>query len=210
MRVSIVLVDDHRVVRGGLRSVFDAEPDMEVVGEADALADGIAVMRVARPDVLVCDVTLRDGNGLDLVREARSQRPELGIVVLTMHGDDETLLGALDAGASALVLKSAHLEDVLSAVRQAAASPEVFAAAGLAGALRRSRENSRPQLTQREQDVLNLLVDGMSVAETAGRLYLSESTVKTHIAKLYDKLGATNRAQAVMAALRQGLLRQPV
>jgi DNA-binding NarL/FixJ family response regulator len=210
MRVSIVLVDDHRVVRGGLRSVFDAEPDMEVVGEADTLADGIAVMRVARPDVLVCDVTLRDGNGLDLVREARSQRPELGIVVLTMHGDDETLLGALDAGASALVLKSAHLEDVLSAVRQAAASPEVFAAAGLAGALRRSRENSRPQLTQREQDVLNLLVDGMSVAETAGRLYLSESTVKTHIAKLYDKLGATNRAQAVMAALRQGLLRQPV
>jgi DNA-binding NarL/FixJ family response regulator len=210
MRVSIVLVDDHRVVRGGLRSVFDAEPDMEVVGEADALADGIAVKRVARPDVLVCDVTLRDGNGLDLVREARSQRPELGIVVLTMHGDDETLLGALDAGASALVLKSAHLEDVLSAVRQAAASPEVFAAAGLAGALRRSRENSRPQLTQREQDVLNLLVDGLSVAETAGRLYLSESTVKTHIAKLYDKLGATNRALAVMAALRQGLLRQPV
>lgn len=210
MNVSVVLVDDHRVVRGGLRSVFEAEPDLDVIGEADSLAEGTDLMRVLRPDVLVCDVTLPDGNGIDLVRRVRTERPELGIVVLTMHGDDETLLAALDAGASALVLKSAQLEDVLSAVRQAAASPEVFSAAGLAAALRRSREDTRPQLTPRERDVLNLLVDGMSVAEAAKELFLSESTIKTHIAKLYDKLGATNRAQAVMAALRLKLVKEPV
>ena len=210
MSVSVGLVDDHRVVRGGLRAVIEGEPDLDVVGEADSLGPAWDVVQATRPDVLLCDVTLPDGNGIDLVRRVREWRADIGIVVLTMHGDDDTLLAALDAGASALVLKSAYLDDVLSAVRAAAASPDVFSAAGLAAALRRSRHDERPQLTPREKDVLSLLIEGMSIAQVAHRLYLGESTVKTHVAKLYDKLGATNRAQAVMAALRLKLVKTPV
>ena len=119
----------------------------------------------------------------------------MGVVVLTMHGDDDTLLAALDAGASALVLKTASLGDVVDAVRRSAAAPEVFSAAGLAVALRRRSQTHVPQLTPRQTDVLGLLKDGMSVGQVARALYMSESTVKTHIGKIYDKLGPMIRPE---------------
>jgi DNA-binding NarL/FixJ family response regulator len=203
---TVLLVDDHRVVRGGLRQVMDAEPDLEVVGEAGSLAEGIRAVTTTSPDVVVCDVSMGDGSGIDLVRTCRNDSASLGLVVLTMHGDDDVLFAALDAGASSLVLKSAHLDELLDAVRRAAVSPDMFSAAGLAAAMRRRSANPPPMLTPRETDVLNLLKDGLSVHEVSRRLFLSDSTVKTHVAKLYDKLGATNRAQAIMTAIRLHLV----
>src|SRR4051812_17350860 len=203
---SVMLVDDHHLVRQAVGRAVDSELDLDVVAHAGTLAEGGSLLRRERPDVLVVDVSLPDGNGIELVRTARELSPSIGIVVLTMHGDDDTLLRALEAGASALVLKSATLDNVVDAVRRSATAPEVFAAAGLAAAMRRRNDTDRPRLTPRETEVLTLLKDGLSVCQVARALYMSESTVKTHVAKIYDKLGATNRAQALMSAIRQGLV----
>ena len=150
-----------------------------------------------------------DGNGLDLARSARSAHPEMGIVVLTMHNDDDTLLEALDAGASALVLKSSSADDVLDAIRHSANAPDAFTATGLGAALRRrdTLSAAKPILTPRETEVLMRLVNGDSVATVAKELYMSESTVKTHVARVYEKLGAHNRASAIMAAVRLGFVK---
>lgn len=204
--IRVMLVDDHQLVRQAVGRAVDSEPDLDVVAHAGTLAEGEALLHLERPDVLVVDVTLPDGNGLELVRAAREAYPSAGIVVLTMHADDDTLVRALESGASALVLKSSTLDSVVDAVRRAAAAPDVFAAAGLAAALRRRSERHQTHLTPRETEVLGLLKDGLSIGQIARRLYMSESTVKTHVAKIYDKLGATNRAQALMTAIRQGLV----
>jgi DNA-binding NarL/FixJ family response regulator len=203
----VMLVDDHHLVRQAVGRAVDSEPDLDVVAHGGSLAEGMSLLHLERPDVLIVDVSLPDGNGIELVRAARDLSPAIGIVVLTMHADDDTLLRALEAGASALVLKSATLDNVVDAVRRAATAPEVFAAAGLAAAMRRRNDTDRPRLTPRETEVLGLLKDGLSVSQVARGLYMSESTVKTHVAKIYDKLGATNRAQALMSAIRQGLVK---
>jgi len=203
---NVMLVDDHHLVRQAVGRAVDSEPGLDVIAHAGSLAEGSSLLRRDCPDVLVVDVSLPDGNGIELVRTARELSPTIGIVVLTMHGDDDTLLRALEAGASALVLKSATLDNVVDAVRRSATAPEVFAAAGLAAAMRRRNDTDRPRLTPRESEVLTLLKDGLSVGQVARGLYMSESTVKTHVAKIYDKLGATNRAQALMSAIRLGLV----
>jgi DNA-binding NarL/FixJ family response regulator len=209
MTISVVIIDDHTLVRQGVVSLIQAEPDLVVVGEASSIAEGEALLASTRADVMLVDVSLPDGNGIELTRSVREQSPTMGIVVLTMHNDDETLLSALDAGASALVLKSASSEEVVDAVRRAAVAPDAFSATGLAGAMRRHQAAAmaRPQLTPREQEVLQHLAAGGSVADVAKALYMSESTVKTHIGKVYDKLGVHNRAAVIMAAVRLGLVK---
>ena len=209
MSISVVIIDDHTLVRQGVVSLIQSEPDLVVVGEASSIAEGQALLASTRADVLVVDVSLPDGNGLDLTRAVREQTSRMGIVVLTMHNDDDTLLDALDAGASALVLKSASSDEVVDAVRRAAVAPDAFSANGLAGAMRRHQAAAaaRPQLTPRENEVLQHLADGDSVAQVAKTLYMSESTVKTHIGKVYDKLGVHNRAAVIMAAVRLGLVK---
>jgi DNA-binding NarL/FixJ family response regulator len=152
------------------------------------------------------DIRLPDGNGIDAVRSLRAAHPQLGIVVLTMYAEDDQLLGALEAGASAFVAKDAPADDVVAAARHAAVSPDAFSATDLADAMRRRLAPSAPPLSPREREVLALLADGLGVAQIARTLYISESTAKTHISKLYDKLGAANRAQALMTAIRRGLL----
>ncbi len=207
MNINVVVVDDHTLVREAVCRMIDSEPDLNVVAQAGSVAEGRAVLQKIPVHVLVVDVSMPDGNGLSLVRAARVASERLGIVVLTMHNDDETLLEALDAGASALVLKSAASDEVIAAVRRAAVSPDAFTATGLADALRRRSSSDKPKLTPRETEVLDRLVAGDSIAAVAKQLYMSESTVKTHVSKLYDKLGAHNRASAVMAALRLGLVK---
>jgi DNA-binding NarL/FixJ family response regulator len=205
-RTRLLLVDDHPLIRGGLKAVLDAEPDLVVVAEADGVTTGWDALQQHRPDVLVCDVSMPDGNGLALVRRARQERRSLGIVVLTMHGDDGTRAAARDAGASAVVLKSAALEEVLLAVRRAAVQPGGFHASVPAEPAPRPLAGERVRLTPRETEVLLLLKDGLSNSQVARRLHLRESTVKTHVGKLYAKLGAGNRAQAVMNAVRLQVL----
>ena len=204
--VTVLLVDDHPLVRDGIAHLL-TDGGLNVVGQASSLAEGIRLTETIRADVLVVDVSLGDGSGLDLVSAVRAKRPTMGIVVFTMHNDDETLLAALDAGASSLVLKTSSSEEVLAMVRRAAAAPDSFTAVGLADALRRRSTQVKPNLTAREMEVLERLAVGDSVAGMAKRLYMSESTVKTHIAKLYSKLGAHNRASAVMAAIKLGFVK---
>ena len=204
--LSVLLVDDHELIRQGLARAFERTPDFTVAGEAGSVTDGVALAGKLEPDVVVTDVRLPDGTGLDLVRKLRSHQPELGIVVLTMYAGDEQLFGALEAGASAFVSKDSPSDDVVAAARHASISPRSFAAADLADAMRRRLSPTGPQLSPRESEVLVLLADGLGVAAIARQLFVSESTAKTHISKIYEKLGAANRAQAISIAMRSGLL----
>lgn len=206
---TVLIVDDHDLIRQGLRRAFERADDFDVVGEAASVAEGRAQVDALAPDVVVCDVRLPDGSGLDLVRAVRDEHPDTGLVVLTMYAGDDQLFGALDAGASAFVPKDAPADEVVAAARHAAAAPRAFAAADLAAAMQRRLTPTGPQLSPREREVLQLLADGLGVAAISRRLYISESTTKTHISKLYDKLGAANRAQALMTAIRVGLIADP-
>jgi DNA-binding NarL/FixJ family response regulator len=206
MSKTVLLVDDHELIRHGLLLAFQRSGDFTVVDEAATAADALRLADALTPDVVVVDVRLPDGSGLDVTRELRRRHREMGLVVLTMYAGDEQLLAALDAGASAFIAKSAASDDVVAAARHAAASPHSFTAKDLSAALRRQASPSGPQLSRRELEVLGLLAEGLGVAAISRHLFVSDSTTKTHIARLYDKLGAANRAQAIMNAVRAGLL----
>jgi DNA-binding NarL/FixJ family response regulator len=209
LTTSVLLVDDHELIRHGLRRAFERTGDFVVVAEAGTVSDAVALVDEHQPDVVTLDVRLPDGSGVDVARAIRRKHPAIGIVVLTMYGGDEQLFAALEAGASAFVQKDAPSDDVVAAARHAAASPRAFTAKDLAGAMQRRLTPTGPQLSPREQQVLDLLAEGHGVAAIAKRLYISESTTKTHISKLYEKLGAANRAQALMSALKLGLIAAP-
>ena len=206
MGVSVLLVDDHALIRQGLRRAFEQTDDLVVVAEAGSLSEALALENAHNPDVAVVDINLGDGSGMDFVRTMRERRPGMGLVVLTMYDGDEHVFAALEAGASSFVLKGAPSEEVVAAARQAARAPTAFTSQDLAGAMRRRMQAPSVQLTPREAEILQLLGRGCSVAQIATELYISQSTAKTHMSKLYDKLGAGNRTQAVMAAVRLGLL----
>lgn len=209
MSTKVVLVDDHELIRQGLRRAFERAEDFVVIGEAPSIAAAHDLINSEQPDVVIFDVRLPDGSGLDAARHTREKYPDMGIVVLTMYAGDEQLFGALEAGASAFVPKDAPADDVISAARHAAVSPRAFTASDLAGAMQRRLSPSGPQLSPREKEVLKLLADGLGVAAISKQLYISESTTKTHISKVYEKLGAGNRAQALMTAMRLGLISNP-
>ena len=202
----VLLIDDHDLIRQGLARAFERQDDFKVCGQAASVAEGLRQFAALSPDVLITDVRLPDGLGFDLVREIRKQGHDTGIVVLTMYAGDEQLFAALEAGASAFVAKDAPADEVVAAARHALVSPRSFAAADLAGAMRRRMTPAGPQLTQREAEVLSLLARGFSVSAIARSIFVSDSTAKTHISKIYEKLGASNRADAIMKAVRSGLL----
>jgi DNA-binding NarL/FixJ family response regulator len=206
--IRIALVDDHQLIRDGLRRACDATEDLEVVAEAGSLAEARTAVAGATPDVVVLDVRLPDGTGLELAGELRQADPTLGIVVLTMDPSEEVLLSALTAGASALVGKDAPRSDVIDAARRACRSPLTFTARDLEEVLRRQRRDPTPvpQLSAREREIMALVADGLAAGAIARQLFISESTIKTHLSRIYSKLGAANRAQAVMRAVKWGLL----
>lgn len=203
---TVLLVDDHDLIRDGLTGVFSAQPDMEVLGAAASVAEAIAIYDELKPQVVVTDLQLQDGTGLDVVRRVRREDARAGLVVLTMHSGDDQIFAAMEAGASAFVGKDAPSSEVVKAARHAAVSPRSFLCAGLAQAVVRRSSGESTRLSDREHQVLLLLADGLSAAEIAPQLHLSESTVKSHVAKIYQKLGAVNRAQALVTAMRIGLL----
>jgi DNA-binding NarL/FixJ family response regulator len=206
MTTSVLLVDDHELIRHGLAGAFTRDESFTVAGQAGTIADGLALANSVTPDVLVVDLQLPDGSGLDLVRALRKERKDVGLVVLTMYAGDEQIFAAMDAGASAFVGKDAPSTEVVAAARHAAVAPLSFTCAGLPEAMMRRMSSTSPRLSDRERQVLDLLADGLGVAAIAAKLYISESTAKTHIAKVYEKLGAANRAQALVAAMRSGLI----
>jgi DNA-binding NarL/FixJ family response regulator len=205
--IRLVLVDDHELIRGGLRRAFESETDCDVVAEAATCAEATEVLTSADPDVVVVDVSLPDGNGLDLVRKLRAASARLGIVVLTMFSSDEHLFRALESGASAFVTKAESTSELVAAVRHAAVSPNAFTASGLAAAMHRRVEGTGDvRLTPREAEILELLKLGLPAHAIAAKLYMSSSTAKAHISKLYERLGARNRTQAIMEAVRLRLI----
>jgi DNA-binding NarL/FixJ family response regulator len=201
---TVLLIDDHELIRQGLAGAFSQADGFEVAGQARSVADGIALAQELHPDVVVTDVRLPDGSGLDVVRTLRKENREIGLVVLTMYAGDEQLFAAMDAGASGFVGKDAPTSSVVSAARQAVVAPLTFTCTGLAEAMVRRMSSGAPRLSDRERQVLELLAEGLGVSAIAGRLYLSESTAKSHIGRIYDKLGAANRAQALVTAMRLG------
>ena len=203
---SVLLIDDHELIRQGLAGAFSQAEGFDVSGQAGSVAEGMALAEELHPDVVVTDVRLPDGSGLDIVRALRRENRQIGLVVLTMYAGDEQLFAAMDAGASGFVGKDAPTSSVISAVRQAVVAPLTFTCTGLAEAMVRRMSSGAPRLSDRERQVLDLLAEGLGVTAIAARLYLSESTAKSHIGRIYDKLGAANRAQALVTAMRLGLI----
>ncbi|CAN5129689.1 response regulator transcription factor [soil metagenome] len=206
MTIDILLVDDHELIRNGLAVVLDLEDDMAVVAQAGTVTEAVDAWTEFQPKVVIADLQLKDGTGLDIVRDVRRTSDTTGIIILTMHSGDEQIFAAMEAGASGFVGKDAPAVEVVRAVRQSAVAPRSFVCAGLMGAMMRRRASESTRLSDREHEVLLLLADGYGAAAIGERLYLSESTAKAHIAKIYQKLSATNRAQALVTAMRIGLL----
>jgi DNA-binding NarL/FixJ family response regulator len=177
-----------------------------VVAQAGNVGQALSSWEEHRPDVVVTDLQLPDGTGFDIIRAIRQQSATVGLVMLTMHLGDDQIFTAMEAGASAFVGKDAPSTDVVGAARHAYVSPRTFLCTGLAAAMMRRATDDRPRLSEREREVLELLADGLGTAAIAGKLFMSESTAKTHIARIYQKLGATNRAQALVTSMRLGLL----
>src|SRR5215468_8413772 len=208
MPIRLAVIDGHTLTRYGLRELVAQHPDIQLVAECGSAADAQRVLEAARPDVVTVEVNLPDGDGLRLARELRDRYADLGIVVLASQGQDDVLFRALETGVSAFVGKTAPVEEMLAAIRHAAVAASSFTASGLAVALaRRQTARERLALSPRETEVLGLLGDGLSIPAIAMRMFISQSTTKTYVARLYEKLGAANRAQALMTAIHYGLIR---
>ena len=208
MPIRLAIVDGHTLTRYGLRELVAQHPDIEIVADCGSAAAAPAMIAAVMPDVVTVDVTLPDGDGLQLARDFRDRWQRLGIVVLTSQDQDDVLFRALETGVSAFVAKTAPVDEVLSAIRHAAVAASSFTAAGLAVALARRRAaKERLALSPRETEVLRLLRDGLSIPAISAVMFISQSTAKTYVARLYDKLGAANRAQALVTAMHHGLIR---
>ncbi|MBO1332920.1 response regulator transcription factor [Streptomyces sp. VRA16 Mangrove soil] len=213
--VRILLLDDHEVVRRGLRDLLGAEPDMEVVGEAASAAQALARGPALRPDVAVLDVRLPDGDGITVCRELRSLLPEVSCLMLTSFDDDDALLDAIMAGAAGYVLKQIKGSDLISAVRTVASGESMLDPATTARLMRSLRgpeldsssngdhaDAQLADLTERERDILALVGEGLTNRQIGQRLFLSEKTVKNNISRLLAKLGVERRIQAAVLATR--------
>jgi DNA-binding NarL/FixJ family response regulator len=204
---SLLFVDRHPVTRLGLALMVNGQPDLSVAGEAGTAAEAIGLVGALQPDVVTIGLSLPDRPGLDLAAELRDRFEGLGIVIFTARGEDDVLFRALETGASAFVSKTASAPEILGAIRHAAVSASSFSSRGLAAALRRRREApALPALSERERQVLSLLLAGLSVPDLAIRLHISASTAKTYVARCYDKLGANSKSQALLTAVRLGLV----
>jgi DNA-binding NarL/FixJ family response regulator len=202
----LLVVDAHPLACWALLHLAAGEGDLAAVGEADDAEQARTLAHALRPDVITLDTALPSGQVWVLARALREADEHLGIVIITDDAGDDTLFRALDCGASALVHKSAPIREILSAVRHAASSPGSFTASGLSEALRRRRDTpQRAVLSPREQQIIVLLHDGLTVPQIAAELFVSLSTAKTYVARVYDKLDARNRAQALMTAAHLGL-----
>lgn len=206
MTITVILVDDHPVVRSGLRAVLDGADGVEVVGEAATGEEAIALATSARPDVVLCD--LRLGTGLDGIQATAALRaldPAPAVLILTTFDRDAEIVGAIEAGAAGYLLKEVGPEEIVDGI-QRAASGEVVLAPDLASRVLKGMRSSRPRLTAREVEVLRLLATGETNKEIARALFVSEATVKSHLVHIFTKLGVDSRSRAVHVARESGLI----
>lgn len=206
--ISLLIVDDHPVVRDGLRGMFEAAPGFTVLGEASGGAEAVEKAAALDPDVVLMDLRMPGGSGVDAIRELTRRRARAKVLVLTTYDTDSDTLPAIEAGATGYLLKDAPREELFTAVRAAAEGRTVLSpavASRLVSAVRAPAAGSEP-LSAREREVLVLVARGTSNREIARELFISEATVKTHLTHLYAKLGVKDRAAAVAAAYDRGIL----
>jgi DNA-binding NarL/FixJ family response regulator len=207
--VRVFLLDDHEIVRRGVKELLEAEGDLEVVGEAGTAAEALARIPPTRPDVAVLDVRLPDGDGVQVCREIRSAHPEIHCLMLTSFADDEALFQAIVAGASGYVLKQIKGADVVEAVRAVGKGRSLLDPSLTARVLERLRSGSEEdellaRLSPQERNILRLIADGLTNRQIAEEVHLAEKTVKNYVSNLLSKLGMERRTQAAVYAARLG------
>ena len=200
--MKVLLVDDHALIRSGVAAAL-AQKNFEVVAEASSVSQGLAMLNTHKPEITLIDINLGSGSGIDLIKQAKKDGTSSKFVVLTMHDDNQTLALAKAAGAVAFITKSAPTDRLLEVVQSVAAGVDRFLKAGEINTL---PERKDFDLTPRELEVLSLLPSGATANAIGGLLFLTEATIKTHLANLYRKLGAANRAQAVSIGIENKLI----
>ena len=200
--MKVLLVDDHALIRSGVAAAL-AQKNFEVVAEASSVSQGLAMLNTHKPEITLIDIKLGSGSGIDLIKQAKKDGTSSKFVVLTMHDDNQTLELAKAAGAVAFITKSASTDRLLEVVQSVAAGVDRFLKAGEINTL---PERKDFDLTPRELEVLSLLPSGATANAIGAVLFLTEATIKTHLANLYRKLGAANRAQAVSIGIENKLI----
>jgi DNA-binding NarL/FixJ family response regulator len=201
--LSVLVIDDHESVRAGIKAALSRAGHI-CVGEAGSISEARAQIAHTNPQVIVVDLSLPDGNGLEIVQWARSISQRIGIVVLTLNPAQDFLLTVMKSGASAFVEKNAPLAELISAIEHSFIAPLSFSAQGISRVMKKDHEANA--LTTREIQVLEKLSDGLSAGSIGLELFITEATVKTHLASIYRKLDSKNRIQAIIAAKKIGLL----
>ncbi|MBV8990536.1 MAG: response regulator transcription factor [Solirubrobacterales bacterium] len=212
--IRVLLVDDHAVVREGLRAFLELQDDFEVVGDASDGEQALVQAEVLRPDVILMDLVMPNLDGVGAMRELRVRAPDSHVIVLTSFLDDDRLMPAIQAGAAGYLLKDVKPSELARAIRAADAGEAIIAPTAAARLVRAIADGSRPvlaepeRLTRREREVLELIVKGRANKRIAFELGISEKTVKTHVGHLLAKLGVSDRTQAALLAVREGLVGQ--
>ncbi|MBL8778604.1 MAG: response regulator transcription factor [Acidimicrobiales bacterium] len=205
MTVRVFLLDDHEVVRRGLRDLLEAEEDFEVVGEAGTAEEAYGRIPATRPDVAVLDVRLPDGDGIEVCREIRSKHPEIQCLMLTSFADDEALFSAIMAGAAGYLLKQVKGTDLVGGIRRVGAGESLLDPALTQKVLERLRtpeDDELAGLTAQERRILDLIAEGLTNRQIGERMYLAEKTVKNYVSNLLSKLGMSRRTEAAVFAAR--------
>jgi DNA-binding NarL/FixJ family response regulator len=205
--VRVFLLDDHEVVRRGVRSLIEVEDDLIVVGEAGTAAEALARIPPTKPDVAIVDVRLPDGNGVEVCREIRSAHPEIQCLVLTSFADDDALFDAIMAGAAGYLLKQIKENDLVDAIRRVASGQSLLDPQVTARVLERLRRPSVEDerlsgLTEQERKILDLIAEGLTNRQIGERIFLAEKTVKNYVSNLLAKLGMERRTEAAVFAAR--------
>jgi DNA-binding NarL/FixJ family response regulator len=205
--IRVFLVDDHEVVRRGVAALLESEPDIEVAGEAATAESAMARIPALKPDVVVLDVRLPDGSGVDVCRDVRSKVPDLACLILTSFADDDALFNAVMAGAAGYVLKQIHGSDLVGAVRTVAAGQSLLDPHTTATMLRRLRDQATKKdplaaLSDQERHILELIGEGLTNRQIGERLFLAEKTVKNYVSNLLSKLSMQRRTQVAALAAR--------
>lgn len=207
MTIKVFILDDHEVVRRGVRELLESEDDIEVVGEAGTAADAMNRIPLVHPDVAVLDVRLPDGRGTDVCRDIRSAHPEIQCLMLTSYSDDEALFDAILGGAAGYVLKQIRAGELISAVRKVAAGQSLLDPAVTKRVLERLRSGTDEderlhKLSEQERKILTLITEGLTNRQIGDRLHLAEKTVKNYVSNLLTKLGMERRTEAAVYAAR--------
>ena len=207
MSVRILVTDDHPVVRAGLSGMLSGEPDFEVVGEAQNGKEAVAFVGERKPDVVLMDLRMPEMDGVTAIQHIKSNYPDVHILVLTTYESDADILRAIETGATGYLLKDTPREELFGAIRMVAQGQSPLAPGVAARLMQRIRDPEEEGLSTREIEVLELVARGTSNKEIAKQLWVSETTVKSHMLHIFDKLSVTDRTAAVTEALKRGIIR---